>query len=174
MLCDTNTFIKQEMFCKEFNFFFFSHSKVSSSWGFYHNGMQKTHGRPKNWGHSTIHDQKQGTFTSIFWNENNIYFVYIFITASHHGFGSFSFFIKKFLKEPVNFMDPPKWTKKELPEVTKSFHNYMVKVRFIFKCFIVFSHWEPFILNTDHTLKWYWYRYIYILSKQIEINFVLK
>lgn len=30
-------------------------------------------------------------------------------------------------KEPVNFMDPPKWTKKELPEVTKSFHNYMVK-----------------------------------------------
>lgn len=30
-------------------------------------------------------------------------------------------------KEPVNFMDPPKWTKKDLPEVTKSFHNYMVK-----------------------------------------------
>jgi hypothetical protein len=25
-------------------------------------------------------------------------------------------------------MDPPKWTKKDFPEVTKSFHNYMVKV----------------------------------------------
>lgn len=47
-------------------------------------------------------------------------------------------------------MDPPKWTKKELPEVTKSFHNYMVKVRFILlKCFIILS-WsiEPFILIT--------------------------
>ncbi|KAK3103473.1 hypothetical protein FSP39_019490 [Pinctada imbricata] len=30
-------------------------------------------------------------------------------------------------KEPVNFMEKPIWKKKDIPEVTKSFHNYMVK-----------------------------------------------
>lgn len=30
-------------------------------------------------------------------------------------------------KEPVNDNQPPKWKKKDLPEVTPSFHNYMVK-----------------------------------------------
>lgn len=30
-------------------------------------------------------------------------------------------------KEPVNFMEKPKWKKKDLPEVTKSYHNYMLK-----------------------------------------------
>ncbi|XP_071121849.1 actin-like protein 6B [Mytilus galloprovincialis] len=30
-------------------------------------------------------------------------------------------------KEPVGFMEEAKWKKKDLPEVTKSYHNYMVK-----------------------------------------------
>lgn len=30
-------------------------------------------------------------------------------------------------KEPVGFMEEAKWKKKDIPEVTKSYHNYMVK-----------------------------------------------
>ena len=39
-----------------------------------------------------------------------------------------------FSQETVEEDAPPVYTKKKLPDVTKSFHNFMVKVRFMICC----------------------------------------
>ena len=61
------------------------------------------------------------------------------------------------LKEPVNFMDPPKWTKKDLPEVTKSFHNYMVKASLLEYFFYLGGghNYNAYILYIGHIKSLY-------------------